>query len=222
MTAASLWLPILVAGGVWLEFHSRAPWLAVVTLGFVAGWVMWWRLRHGRVWWLPWTRDPYLREAGSVGDAPGRLGNQAAQSPARAQPAPAVPWDLVDKSKWKPCGHCGRNIPVVADCDVNADGTIRRLTTCTYVCPLCDHAHVGTPSAWPDLTEQVECHGCGANLEGRDQCPKCAYPRGWALIGCRHRGQKQPTFMPHLTDCCDLFTLECVRCEKVTSTPCIC
>jgi hypothetical protein len=158
-----------------------------------------------------------------------------------------VPRRPVDKSNWKPCCACGRLIPVVWDWvtrrvevqtggqrTTDPDGTViedgishpvesvERATTWTYVCPFCGHCQVGTPGDTLDLRAQSTCHECGTALGTAFQCPKCSFPRGWMTVQCPHCGNRQPVDAPHWVVRCDLFTLECVKCEYVFNSFCIC
>jgi hypothetical protein len=159
-------------------------------------------------------------------------------------PAPQRP---VDKSRWKPCHACGLLIPVVKDWvtriteirtagqrtwdpdgTVIEEGVIHPITTAetagtwTYVCPFCGHCHVGTPSDSPDIRAQAACHECGTDLGTGFQCPKCSFPRGWMTVQCPYCGNRQPVYAPHWVVHCDAFTLECVECECVFNSLCIC
>jgi len=159
-------------------------------------------------------------------------------------PAPRRP---VDKSAWKPCHACGQLIPVVEDrvtrvvevrtagqrtrasddTVIEEGGTASRETvegagTWTYVCPFCRHCHVGTAGDSPDLRAQTTCHECGTDLGSAYQCPKCAFPRGWMTVQCPYCGKRQPVNAPHWVVSCDMFTLECVKCEAVFVSLCIC
>ncbi len=135
-------------------------------------------------------------------------------------PTPRVP---VDKDEWQACDACGRQIPVVADWVMLPNGTRSRARTYTYVCPFCSCCHVGTPMRWnKDLVAQEKCHACGARLSDKCQCPKCGYPRGWMRVGCPYCGNQQPVFAPHFVVFCDTFTLECVECESMFRSLCIC
>ena len=123
-----------------------------------------------------------------------------------------VPRQAVDKSRWKPCHACGRLIPVVRD----------SAGTWTYVCPFCGDGHVGTPSDHPDARAQATCHECGTDLDAASQCPKCSFPRGWMTVQCPYCGNRQPVSAPHWVVHCDMFTLECVKCECIFISLCIC
>ena len=154
---------------------------------------------------------------------------------AQWSPGPRQP---VDRSGWKPCHGCGRPVPVVRDRasrggapvpgadqptpDENEAVVAEGPDTWTYVCPFCGHCHVGTPGDSPDLRAQTACHDCGTDLGGAYQCPTCSFPRGWMTVGCPYCGNRQPVFAPHWVVHCDVFTLECVRCETVFHSLCIC
>ena len=157
-------------------------------------------------------------------------------------PGPRRP---VEKSGWKPCHACGRLIPVVEDRSTRVvevltsaprtpDGTVIEDGVCyptepvegpgpqTYVCPHCGHCHVGTAGDSPDLRAQTACHECGTDLGAADQCPKCSFPRGWMTVQCPYCGNRQPVYAPHWVAGCDMFTLECVKCETAFASLCIC
>jgi hypothetical protein len=157
------------------------------------------------------------------------------------------PKEPVDKSRWKPCRACGRLIPVVEDRITriseirtagqrtsDPDGTVieegvsysvkgeESTCTWTYVCPICGHADVGTPGDSPDLRAQAACHQCGEELGASVQCPKCTFPRGWMTVQCPYCGNRQPVYAPHWVVSCDMYTLECVKCESRFDSFCIC
>ena len=157
------------------------------------------------------------------------------------------PRRAVDKSRWKPCDVCGRLIPVVADGRISPytclilrprtsdrDGTSsdaggwrsgrsgKRGRTWTYVCPYCGHCHVGTPNDTYHILDQTACHDCGTDLGDAYQCPKCSFPRGWMTVQCPFCGNRQPVEAPHWVVGCDTFHLECVKCESVFDSFCIC
>src|SRR5262249_4634306 len=121
----------------------------------------------------------------------------------------SAPRQPVDKSRWKPCQACSRLIPVVAG-------------TCSYVCPFCGQGRVGTPDDSPDSLAQTACHECGAELGDSFQCRKCSFPRGWMTVQCPYCGARQAVHAPHWVAHCDLFTLECVKCESRFDSLCIC
>jgi hypothetical protein len=173
-----------------------------------------------------------------------RLGYRVTPGGLQWSPGPRQP---VDKSRWKPCDSCSRLIPVIEDwvgriVEVRTagqrtgdpDGTIieegvtypiydwEPAGTWTYVCPFCGHCHVGTPGDSPDLRAQMACHECGTDLGSAFQCPKCSFPRGWMTVQCPNCGNRQPVNAPHWVVCCDMFTLECVKCESVFESLCIC
>jgi hypothetical protein len=131
--------------------------------------------------------------------------------------------ESVDKGNWQICGGCGRQVPVVEDWSMQANGTRSKIGTYTYVCPFCDHSHVGTEQQWnQDLSAQVACHSCGTRLRDAYQCPQCQYPRGWMRVNCPYCGNEQPVFAPHFVLGCDMFTLECVHCESRFISLCVC
>jgi hypothetical protein len=173
-----------------------------------------------------------------------RLGYEATPGGLQWLPGPRQP---VDKSRWKPCHACDRLIPVVEDwvtriAEVRTAGqrtsdpdgtvidegvshpieTVERAGTWTYVCPFCGHCHVGTPGDSPVLRAQKACHECGTDLGTAFQCPKCSFPRGWMTVPCPYCGNRQPVNAPHWVVHCDVFLLECVKCECVFSSLCIC
>src|SRR5262245_24911914 len=119
----------------------------------------------------------------------------------------------VDKTKWKPCEHCGSSIPVKLDWIETTDGRLEDAGTWTYVCPVCNHCHVGTPDWNEDTKKQEACHECETKLGEAYQCPNCSFPRGWMRVECPYCKNRQPVFAPHWVVYCDRFTLECVRCE---------
>jgi hypothetical protein len=138
-----------------------------------------------------------------------RLGYDATPVGLQWSPGPRRP---VEKSKWKPCHACGRLIPVETE----------RADTWTYVCPFCGHGHVGTPRDHPDVRAQARCHECGTDLDAAAQCPKCSFPRGWMTVQCPYCSNRQPVYAPHWVVHCDMFTLECVKCESTFASLCIC
>jgi hypothetical protein len=173
-----------------------------------------------------------------------RLGYHSTPGGWQWSPSAARP---VDKSRWKPCDGCGRLIPIEKDFvlrlvdepfrdrrAVDPDATlvedsVTRLTevaepagTFTYVCPYCRHCHVGTPSNSADDRSQSECHECGESLGAAFQCPKCSFPRGWMTVRCPNCRNRQPVSVPHWVAHCDMFHLECVRCECTFDSGCIC
>jgi len=141
--------------------------------------------------------------------------------PGSRQWSPAAK-EPVDKTKWKPCENCGRLIPVSLNFLPGADGRFQEAATWTYVCPFCSHCHIGTPSASDDDRTQATCHECRTILAGLDQCPKCSFPRGWMRVSCPYCNNRQPVYAPHWVARCDMFSLECVRCESVFYSLCIC
>ena len=130
--------------------------------------------------------------------------------------------ERVDKTKWKRCEACERSIPVDHDGLTGADGFLVDAGTWTYICPFCSHCHVGTPVWNQDTKRQQTCHECGTELAEHYQCPQCSFPRGWMRVNCPYCGNRQPVCAPHWVAHCDLFSLECVRCEKVFYSLCIC
>lgn len=159
-----------------------------------------------------------------------------AATPIGRQWSPPGSPPAVRKDHWQACHECGRLIPVAWDIVLPAEEVtpgrmiyaIQAMTpddsvgTCTYVCPFCGHCHVGTPSNAPDLSAQTKCHECRADLDQSYQCPECRFPRGWMTVRCPHCGNQQPVFAPHWTSRCDEFVLECVQCECVFRSMCIC
>jgi hypothetical protein len=73
-----------------------------------------------------------------------------------------------------------------------------------------------------DAKTQQQCHECGTGLRDAYQCPQCGFPRGWVRVACPDCGYKQPVWAPHWVVHCDMFTLECVRCESVFHSLCLC
>jgi hypothetical protein len=136
-------------------------------------------------------------------------------SPARPQP--------VDKSHWKPCSACGRLIPVEGREGVsNPIESSEGVGNWTYVCPFCGHCQAGTHRDSQDLRAQTACHKCGTQLGTAFQCPSCLFPRGWMIVKCPYCGKRQPVNAPHWVVHCDMFTLECVKCECCFYSLCIC
>lgn len=135
-------------------------------------------------------------------------------------PTPRVP---VDKTTWRPCARCGRHTPVSEDRIQDAAGHLAKSGTATYVCPFCGHCSVGTPETWNDnRLHQEVCHHCGTRLSEAYQCPGCGFPRGWTEISCPYCGSRQPVDAPHLVIHCDMFRLQCVKCESEFESYCIC
>ncbi len=130
----------------------------------------------------------------------------------------------VDKTEWQPCHNCSQHIPVEKDWLVQVNNLLKEAGTYTYVCPFCSHCHVGTPdSLREDIKQQHKCHECGTELVGDIyQCPQCRFPKAWKRVSCFYCGNKQPACLPHWVVMCDTFTLSCVRCERVSSSLCIC
>jgi hypothetical protein len=143
-------------------------------------------------------------------------------TPGGLQWSPA-PRQRVDKTRWQTCDCCGRQVPAVKDWLLQPDGTLQPAGTCTYVCPYCNYCHVGTPQWWNDDVKcQEQCHECGTGLDDAYQCPQCGFPRTWMRVTCPYCGNKQPVSAPHWVVHCDVFTLECVHCESVFCSLCIC
>jgi ribosomal protein L37E len=128
-----------------------------------------------------------------------------------------------DKTQWQTCHCCGRLVPAVEDWLSQSGGAVRRAGTWTYVCPYCNHCHVGTPD-WgnADVRNQKKCHECGTELSDAYQCPKCGFPRGWMRVDCPYCDHRQPVNVPHWVEGCDTFRLECVQCESIFDSFCIC
>jgi hypothetical protein len=141
--------------------------------------------------------------------------------PGTMQWTPGTPMQ-VDKANWRRCEHCGQSIPVKFDRKVTPDGEIEEAGTWTYVCAFCSHGHVGSPSWSEDVRKQEACHECGTKLGEAYQCPSCSFPRGWMRVECPYCKNQQPVLAPHWVDDCDMFRLECVRCEAVFLSLCIC
>ena len=126
----------------------------------------------------------------------------------------------VDKSTWRACHACGCSIPVRRD-RIDQRGKRQYLETYSYVCPACHATHRG--SVHDGVDRQQQCHGCKAPLgDHGEPCAACGLLRGWAVERCRHCGHHQAVCMPHLASMCDVFLLECYRCEQVTESSCIC
>lgn len=139
--------------------------------------------------------------------------------PFTLQWSPGLDGERADLSRWSPCHGCGHAIPARRD-RVEAGAELRELDTCSYVCPHCDATQLG--SAENSVDRQVTCHGCDGALDGGAACGGCGMLRGWAVGRCRECGHHQAVCMPHLASMCDAFKLECVRCEAVTVSLCIC
>lgn len=154
----------------------------------------------------------------SPADTPERDGYY--KLPATRQWSPG-PRNSVDKTEWEPCEGCGRSIPVEFD-RIIAGGEIKETGTVTYVCPFCSHCHVGSEFWHPDIKQQELCHECGAKLGDVYQCPSCSFPRGWMRVDCPYCKNRQPVLAPHWVAHCDTFRMECVRCERVFDSLCIC
>ena len=128
----------------------------------------------------------------------------------------------VNKAEWKSCENCRRSIPVVVDFVRTTDDRIEKGSTCTYVCPFCSHCHVGAVPSPEEFQKQKTCHECGSALGESYQCPQCLFPRGWMRVDCPYCKNRQPVLAPHWVDMCDTFRLECVRCESIFLSLCIC
>jgi hypothetical protein len=111
---------------------------------------------------------------------------------------------------------------VIEEVTQDAVQTRRPAGTWTYVCPFCGHCQVGSPDDSPDIRAQTACHECGTALGAAFQCPKCSFPRGWVTVPCPFCGNRQPVYAPHWVFHCDMFTLECVKCEAAFDSYCIC
>ncbi len=113
-----------------------------------------------------------------------------------------------DVSGWAPCPACSRPHP-------------------SAVCPFCAHIRSEGRRALHCIQKVKPCPGCrscfecGGAFEGT-ACPKCRFPRGWMSVACPFCRAPQAVEMPHWGDRCDLFTLECARCETVFQSLCIC
>ena len=156
----------------------------------------------------------------AVSDTETRSQNKYYKLPATRQYSPRSQI-AVDKTNWKPCLSCGRKIPVVGDGFIDEHGHGVTLETWTAVCPFCGHCHVGTPDP-SFLARQETCHECETPLGNLSQCSNCSFPGGWKRIDCPYCGKQHPVFMPHWVDYCDTFRLECVHCESVFISLCIC
>ena len=128
----------------------------------------------------------------------------------------------VDKGTWRQCARCGASTPVVKDRRIQADGTLEETGTHTYVCAHCAHCHVGTPTWTADDERQTHCHECEAELGDAFECPQCSFPRGWMRVRCPYCSHEQPVHVPHWVVHCDVFHLECVKCESAFDSLCIC
>jgi hypothetical protein len=140
--------------------------------------------------------------------------------PGSRQWSPGAP-KPVNEENWISCHHCGRKIPGAMDWTIE-EGRQKHFGTWTYVCPLCEASHVGTPIWSEDCTAQQTCHECGAELGQSFQCPKCSFPRGWMRVDCPTCKKRHPVFAPHWVARCDLFHLECVHCKSQFVSLCIC
>jgi hypothetical protein len=147
-------------------------------------------------------------------------------TPARADYRPAP----VDKSSWHPCHACGVPIPVDVDyrykqsyVGERRSHTIIPTGTVTYVCPHCCATQVGAERLYDAFnTPQTQCHVCEHPLGDSLACPNCGMLQYWTVVGCTTCGAKQAVHVPHLTDSCDVYTLQCVACETVYCSLCIC
>jgi hypothetical protein len=128
----------------------------------------------------------------------------------------------VRKSGWKICESCQCLIPFERDLCLKGLGATEYLDTWTAVCPFCKHVHVGTPFDFDLIHLQKTCHACGTALGDQYQCPECKYPRGWTDVRCRYCHNQQPVFAPHWVAHCDWYLLQCVLCELVSESLCIC
>jgi hypothetical protein len=142
------------------------------------------------------------------------------------RPTRAAP---VDKSHWRPCHACGVLIPVDVDYRFKESYRPERSNevvptgTVTYVCPHCCATQIGAERLYnPYHTPQTHCHVCEQPLGDSLGCPNCGMLQYWTVAGCTTCGAKQAVEVPHLTDHCDVYTLECVACETVYYSACIC
>ncbi len=125
----------------------------------------------------------------------------------------------VEKQAWTPCHLCARPIPVRRD-RVERGVELRDLDSWSYVCPFCGATQLG--SAENSVDAQSVCHGCTAALDDGPACGACGLLRGWAVARCPRCQHGQVVCMPHLAVMCDAYTLQCVNCEIVTYSFCIC
>jgi len=128
----------------------------------------------------------------------------------------------VDAATWQACEECGKPTPVVYDFRLTPDGHLEETGTFTYVCAHCSHSHVGTPRWSDDEKRQKRCHECETELGDSYQCPRCHFPRGWMRVRCPRCSNEQPVHAPHWVVGCDMFHLECVKCENAFDSLCIC
>ncbi len=127
--------------------------------------------------------------------------------------------ESVEKQRWTPCHACGQAIPTRRD-RVESGADVHELDTVSYVCPFCAATQLG--SADNSVDAQQACHGCGAALADGPACGACGLLRGWAVARCPRCRHGQIVCMPHLATMCDAYTLQCVNCEIVTYSFCIC
>lgn len=128
----------------------------------------------------------------------------------------------VDQQNWRRCRHCTSLIPVVFDWRLQPDGSLSRNDTYSYVCPYCDHCHVGGQCCNNEPTTQRKCFECNTDLHDQMHCPKCSFPRGWVRVRCPTCSHDHPVHAPHWDVHCDLFHLECVYGMTVFDSLCIC
>ena len=134
-------------------------------------------------------------------------------------PTPRRP---VNKRDWQQCAACGRSIPVSYDRVSDSTERLTATRTYTYVCPWCEHCHIGAPGSWSmERRPQAACHNCGTACDAH-QCPVCKFPRGWTRVSCPYCENRQVVHAPHLEFGCDVFTLDCVQCESRFDSLCIC
>jgi hypothetical protein len=136
--------------------------------------------------------------------------------PLTLQWTPDAAGERADRSTWIACHGCDRPIPARADRRFSGD----RLGTWSYVCPHCAATQIG--SLETDVDAQDACHACRAALGDLPACASCGMLRGWAVVRCPRCGHGQAVCTPHLASMCDVFRLQCVRCEIVTRSLCIC
>ncbi len=132
------------------------------------------------------------------------------------------PRRAVDKSDWQPCANCGRSIPVNRDMKPRGEHYLESAGTLTYSCPFCHYGQVGTPHYDSFVQRQSTCLDCKTPLAGGQVCPQCRLPKGWVRIDCPNCRFRHPVCAPHWTRPCDMFRLECVSCETVFESLCIC
>lgn len=127
--------------------------------------------------------------------------------------------EYADKAQWRPCHSCAQAIPMRRD-RVERGAELRELDTWSYVCPFCAATQLG--SADNSVDAQSACHGCAAALDDGPACAACGLLRGWAAARCPRCRHRQIVCMPHLATMCDAYKLQCVSCEIVTYSLCIC